>query len=312
MSDDVIRTEQLSVYYGQRRGVEGVDLHVEQGEVFGFLGPNGAGKTTILRVLLDIIRPNRGRATIFGLDCQKDGVQIRQRIGYVPGELALPPHQKGRDYLNMLDAVRQRSSDPDYRRKLCSRLDLDLSRPIRQYSRGNKQKLALVAAFMHKPDLLILDEPTGGLDPLIQQAVLDTVREARSESRTTFFSSHILPEVQAVADRVGIIRNGRLIAIERISELLHRRIVRLHVHLQKPLPISSFEALEGIKLLHHTEQEMRIEISKNLPQLMQILAEKEIRDIQTENISLDELFLAYYGRINNNADNEDEHKEVLR
>ena len=211
MNTRIIATQALTVYYGRHRGIKDVDLSVEKGEVFGFLGPNGAGKTTTQRVLMDVIRPTSGRATIFGLDCQKDGVAIRKRIGYLPGELSLYPDMKGRQFLRMLASLQEKGIDNAYLQQLYARLDWNPTRRMKEYSRGNKQKIGIIAAFMTKPDLLILDEPTAGLVPLIQQTVMELVREVRVDGRTVFFSSHILPEVQAVCDRVGIIREGKLV-----------------------------------------------------------------------------------------------------
>jgi ABC-2 type transport system ATP-binding protein len=293
MSNAVIETNGLTVVYGKQRGIQNVNLKVNAGEVFGFLGPNGAGKTTMLRVLLDVIRPNRGTATIFGHDCQSDGVAARQYVGYIPGELALPPNMRGRTYLNMMDGIRSKKGDADYRRELCARFDLDISRRIREYSRGNKQKLALVAAFMHRPPLLMLDEPTIGLDPLIQQAVLDTVREAKHEGRTVFFSSHILPEVQAVCDRVGIIRYGELIAIESVHDLLTQRFRRLAIETRQPIA-QELLAMEGVRILSHDGNRYSLEITQNLDLLMQRLAPYSIVDVQTHDVSLEEVFLAFY------------------
>lgn len=295
MSKAVIETKDLTVVYGKQRGIQNVNLTVQEGEVFGFLGPNGAGKTTTLRVLLDVIRPNQGTATIFGHDCQSDGVAARQYVGYIPGELALPPNMRGRAYLNMLDGVRSAKADPNYRRELCARFDLDISRRIREYSRGNKQKLALVAAFMHRPPLLMLDEPTGGLDPLVQQAVLNTVREAKSEGRTVFFSSHILPEVQAVCDRIGIIRHGELIAIESVHDLLAQSFRRFSIEIRQPIA-KDLLAVEGVRVVGRNENRFDFEVTQNLDLLMQTLAPYGIIDVQTHDVSLEEVFLAFYDK----------------
>ncbi|MCI0397921.1 MAG: ABC transporter ATP-binding protein [Chloroflexi bacterium] len=294
MANHVIQTEELTVYYGRQRGVLDVNMAVEAGEVFGFLGPNGAGKTTTQRVLLDIIRPTRGRAMIFGLDCQKDGVAIRQRVGYLPGELSLPGTMRGKQFLDMLDSVRDGKSDPAYRKMLCERLNLDTGRRIRDYSRGNKQKLGLVAVLMSRPALLVLDEPTSGLDPLVQQTVLELVREARQEGRTVFFSSHILPEVQAVCDRVGIIRDGRLIKVERVDALTAQPFHRVRFCFEQ-MPAAGTFTLEGVQELNRDDHTVVLEVRKNLPAVMERAAACQIVDIETQPVTLEEVFLAYYG-----------------
>ncbi len=245
MSDNVIETERLTVMYGSRRGIVDVGLAVRRGEVFGFLGPNGAGKSTTQRVLLDVIRPTSGRARLFGLDCRTHGSQIRRQVGYLPGELSLPRGMTAERFLTLLASINGLRVDAAYRRSLIERLGLDPSRKMSQYSRGNKQKVGIVAAFMGKPELLILDEPTSGLDPLVQQTVLEMVREVKADGRTVFFSSHILPEVEAVCDRVGIIRAGQLIQTARVEELTRRQFKRLTLTLRVPPPPDAF-ALPGV------------------------------------------------------------------
>ncbi len=294
MNENVIETHGLTVYYGRHRGILDVDLQVHRGEVFGFLGPNGAGKTTTMRALLDIIHPSRGRAAIFGLDCQRDGVAIRRRIGYVPGELAFYPTLTGHQYLDQIELLRGQRSDPAYRRELLERLALDTSRRTREYSSGNRKKLGLVAALMCKPDLLILDEPTGGLDPLVEQTVLQLVREARQEGRTVFFSSHILSEVQAVCDRVGIIREGCLIAVERVDKLTAQPFYRLRLSFAE-LPEPEAFNIPGVVEVHRADHTVRLEVRDNLPDVMQVAARYGITDIETQPITLEEVFLAYYG-----------------
>ncbi|MGH2535850.1 MAG: ABC transporter ATP-binding protein [Candidatus Promineifilaceae bacterium] len=294
MAQNVIETEGLTVFYGRQLGILDVDMAVRAGEVFGFLGPNGAGKTTTQRVLLDILRPSRGRARLFGLDCQREGVAIRRRLGYLPGELSLPGAMTGRRFLNMVAAVRGDRAGPAAIRELCARLDLDPSRKIRQYSRGNKQKLGLVAAFMGRPDLLILDEPTSGLDPLAQQAVHELVREARAGGRTVFFSSHILSEAQAICDRVGIIRAGRLIKVERVEALTAQPFHRLRLRFDAPPPAAAL-AVEGVQELSRDDHSLILEVRQNLPFVMQAAAGYGITDIETQPVTLEEVFLAYYG-----------------
>ncbi|MBP6015135.1 MAG: ABC transporter ATP-binding protein [Candidatus Promineofilum sp.] len=295
MSQPIIETNDLSVYYGRYRGIHELNMIVEEGEVYGFLGPNGAGKTTTQRVLLDIIRPTSGRATIFGLDCQKDGTQIRRRIGYIPGELKLYPQLRADQYFDMIARVGGTPVDPAYRRELCERLDLDPRRPMRTYSRGNKQKAGLVAAFMRRPDLLILDEPTSGLDPLIQQRVLDLVREARAEGRTVFFSSHVLPEVQAVCDRAGIIRAGQIVATERVDRLIHSRLQRLNVRFERLPPPGALD-LPGVTEVNRAGDQLSLEIRENLNQFLAQAVAFGVMEIENEQVSLEEVFMAYYDK----------------
>jgi ABC-2 type transport system ATP-binding protein len=297
MSDSIIKTQGLTVYYGRNRGVIDVDLSVERGEVFGFLGPNGAGKTTTQRVLMDIIRPTRGSASIFGLDCRRDGTAIRKRVGYLPGELNLYPNMRGRDFLHMQASLQEKDVERSYRRELYERLNLDPSRPMKTYSHGNKQKIGIVAAFMGQPDLLILDEPTTGLDPLIQQVVMELVLEAKGEGRTVFFSSHILPEVQAVCDRVGIIREGQLIKTERVETLTRQQFKRLHLTLRNAPPPDAFD-LPGVTETGREDGVVMLEIRQDLDQVMAKAAGYGILDIETLPVTLEEIFLAFYTRNN--------------
>jgi ABC-2 type transport system ATP-binding protein len=297
MSENVIETKGLTVYYGSHRGIVDVDLEVRKGEIFGFLGPNGAGKTTTIRVLMDIIRPNLGNASIFGLDCQKEGVKLRERVGYLPGELSLPRNSTGRRYLKMVDSLRSKKTDPAFMREICARLDLDTSRKIREYSSGNKQKLGLVAALMNKADLMVLDEPTIGLDPLMQQSVLELVLEAKDEGRTVFFCSHILSEVQTVCDRVGIIREGKLIKVERIDALTAQPFQRLKLRFDKMPPDDAFD-FDGVKVLGRDGNAVMLEVRESLPEVMRSAADNEITDVESQPVTLEEVFMAYYGRNN--------------
>mgnify|MGYP003931589789 CR=1 FL=1 len=302
MSEKVIETKELTVFYGKHRGIVDVDLTVEKGEVFGFLGPNGAGKTTTQRVLVDVIRPTSGQASVFGLDCQEQGVEIRKRVGYLPGEMALYDKMRARDFFRMYEYLRPDNGSQGYWRELADRLELDTSRKIREFSRGNKQKVGVVAAFMNRPDLLILDEPTSGLDPLVQQTVLRMVREAREDGRTVFFSSHILSEVQEVCDRVGIIREGRLVATQRVSDLMVQPFKRLQMRFAEQPPDGTFDR-DGVTVLSRDDQSITLEVRDGLPEVMETAARFGIADIETQHVSLEEVFLAYYGQGNgeNNA-----------
>ncbi|HSL31591.1 MAG TPA: ABC transporter ATP-binding protein [Anaerolineales bacterium] len=297
MSERIIETHDLTVYYGKYRGIKKVNLDVERGEAFGFLGPNGAGKTTTQRVLLDVIRPSAGRASIFGMDSRTQGVELRKRVGYLPGELALYKDMRAEEFFKMYEYLRGASGAKGYWRDLAKQLDLDVSRKIRNFSRGNKQKVGIVAAFMSKPDLLILDEPTSGLDPLVQQTVMDLVREVKADGRTVFFSSHILSEVQAVCDRVGIIREGELIATQRVEELIAAHLKRLTLSFADLPPADAFN-LEGVTEIARKEQRITLEVRANLPQVLERAARHSIQDIETQTMSLEEIFLAFYGRGN--------------
>ncbi len=296
--NNVIETEKLTVFYGKHRGIKDVDLAVQQGEVFGFLGPNGAGKSTTQRVLLDVIRPSGGKARIFGLDCQKEGEAVRARVGYLPGELSLYPSMTGERFLNLLAAINGHNVDKAYRQTLYERLQLDPTRKMSQYSRGNKQKVGLVAAFMAKPDLLILDEPTGGLDPLVQQTVMELVREVKDDGRPVFFSSHILPEVEAVCDRVGIIREGELIQTSTVEALTRRAFKRLRLTLSQLPPVGCFDELAGVVESQRDGLVIDLEVRDNISAVMQTALSFGLEDVDVLPVTLEEIFLSFYGRQN--------------
>ena len=217
-----------------QRGIVEVDLAVEQGEIYGFLGPNGAGKTTTIRLLLDLLRPTSGRAFVFGIETTVDPVAIHRRVGYLPGEFALFDRLTGGQTIEYFANLRG-GVDPLYQADLVARFDLDPSRRFREYSKGNKQKVGLVIALQHRPDLLVLDEPTSGLDPLVQQTFFELLRETVAEGRTAFLSSHILGEVEKTCDRVAIIRDGRLVRVDRVEAL--RDLVHHEVELRFAAPV---------------------------------------------------------------------------
>ena len=221
-----VRTDALSMSYGGSRGIVDVDLDVPAGEVFGFLGPNGAGKTTTIRVLLDLLRPSSGRAEVFGLDSVRDSIAIRRRTGYLPGDFSLPPTLTGVEVLDWLSSLRP-GSPPVRRDELVERFSVQLDRPMRQLSKGNRQKIGLVQAFQHAPEMVILDEPTSGLDPLVQDEFHRLVRDYVRDGGTVFLSSHSLDEVQHTADRVGIIREGTVVTVETVDALRGRGLRRV-------------------------------------------------------------------------------------
>jgi ABC-2 type transport system ATP-binding protein len=255
-----IETEGLTKFYGTERGIEDVTLTVEPGEVFGFLGPNGAGKTTTIRTLLDLLHPSGGSARIFGLDSRRDSVAIRARLGNLPGDFGFGKRGSGRDALALLARLRGVESLARAE-ELARRFRADLERPLGQLSRGNRQKVGLILAVFHRPELLILDEPTGGLDPLMQEEFLSLVREERERGCAVFLSSHELDEVERVCDRVGIIRAGRLIAVERIADLLGRTTQRRRVEVEFAEPadldeVRSFPGVVGAEYVHPTLEQV--------------------------------------------------------
>jgi ABC-2 type transport system ATP-binding protein len=303
MSSEIIQTKNLSVYYGALRGIKDLNLSVQKGEVFGFLGPNGAGKTTTLRAILDIIHPTKGSATIFGLDSKKDGAAIRERLSYLPGELSLYRSMKASYFLDLLGSLQKNKLDESYIEQLLERVDLDPFRKMKEYSHGNKQKIGVVAAFMGKKGLIILDEPTIGLDPLVQQTVLVLVKEVREEGRTVFISSHNLTEVQAVCDRVGIIQNGELIKTEKVETLINQQFKRLEINFRKEPPHDAF-AIEGVKEISRDGNLVLFEVKRGLDILMEKTIPYGIEDIETKSVSLEEIFLSFYGPKNKGGKND--------
>ena len=300
MNDVVIRTEGLTKFYGRQRGAIGLQFEVRRGEVFGYLGPNGAGKTTTIRTLLDFIRPTRGSATIFGLDTHRDSRAIRQRIGYLPGELALYENLTGVELLRYVSHLRE-GVEWRFVEELATRLDCDLSHAIHTLSHGNRQKIGLLQAFMHKPELLILDEPTLGLDPLVQQEFYRLLAEVKADGRTVFLSSHILPEVERVCDRVGIIREGRLIAVESVATLKARALRRLEVHFAVPVPQEAFARVAGVRDVTVENSILRCTAMGSLDALIKAAAQFEVVNVISHEPSLEEIFLAYYSGGENHA-----------
>lgn len=288
-----VRTDGLTKFYGSRRGLDGLSLEVEQGEVFGYLGPNGAGKTTTIRMILDLIRPTRGRVEVLGLDPRRDGVEIRRRIGYLPGELVFDGRERADVFLDFL--ARARGGIPKRRIKdMAERLQLDPSRQIRGLSKGNKQKVGLIQAFMHAPELLILDEPTTGLDPLMQREFLDMVREASTAGQTVFMSSHVLAEVQSTADRVAIVREGRLVALEKVETLGRRAVRRVEIHFDAPVPSLAFDSLPGVRDVAVEGSYLTCTVDGRLDPLVKAASRFTVIDMISEEPDLEDTFLSHY------------------
>ena len=288
-----IRAETLTKFYGASRGVVDLDFEVRQGEVFGFLGPNGAGKTTTIRLLLDLIRPTKGRAEVLGLDARRDAVAIRRRIGYLPGDLRLYDRLSGRElleyfaHLRGLDGLGEGPA-------LAERLDVELDRPVQDLSRGNRQKVGLLQAFMHRPDLFILDEPTSGLDPLIQQVFYDLVREATGEGKTFFLSSHNLAEVQHVADRVGLVKEGKLELVETVETLRGRAVTRVEATFEAAPPPGVFATLPGVRELDRHGNRVVLSLQGSADPLVKALAGYTVLALDSHEADLEDVFLSLY------------------
>jgi ABC-2 type transport system ATP-binding protein len=290
-----IETFGLSKTYGNGvRALIGLDLRVERGEVFGYLGPNGAGKSTTIRLLLGLIRPTEGRATLFALDTAGDGVASRRRVGYLPGDLRLADRLTGREQLESL--VRLRGSvDAAYRDELCERLGTVLDRPIRQLSKGNRQKLGLVQAFMDRPDLVVLDEPTAGLDPLLQAEVRSLLRETAVSGSSVFLSSHSLDEVQHTADRVGIIRSGRLVDVDSVESLRERSLRHVTITFAEPVDPELLAGLDGVRVVRVEGSTLRLSAPETaMDALLKVVAGHTVRDLVSEPADLEEIFLELY------------------
>jgi ABC-2 type transport system ATP-binding protein len=292
--DFAIRTEGLTKHYGSVKALIDVDLKIQPGEIFGFLGPNGAGKTTMIRTILDEIRPTAGRASIVGLDSHADSVEIRRFIGYVPGDLAMYPNLTGRDTLTYFANLRG-GVDWGYVDTLADRLDADLSKKVGDLSSGNRQKIGLIQAFMNTPEVLIMDEPSSGLDPLVQREFQAMMRETAVAGNAVFLSSHTLSEVQRVADRVGIIRHGKLIAVEAVSDLRSKGLRSVELFFETPVEASVFESVEGVRDVVVQNHHVTLTFSGSMETLLRVVTDRyTLVDISTQEADLEEIFLTYY------------------
>lgn len=296
-----ILTEKLTKNYGPNRGVVDLDLGVNEGEIFGFLGPNGAGKTTTIRLLLNLIKPSSGKAKILGLDSLHNTVEIHKQIGYLPGEFSLYLNLTGAQTLEYFAHLREIAGPENWKyvQELAERLDLDLTKKFRQYSKGNKQKVGIIQALMHHPGLLILDEPTAGLDPLNQQEFYKLIKEAQTKGTTIFFSSHIMSEVEKVCDRVGIIRLGQLVKIGNISELTNLKNHQLELTFAGPVPLDEFKKLPGVdhleKVAVNSHEVLRCTVrAETLDSVIKIAVKYPMVNFVSREPSLEETFLDYY------------------
>jgi ABC-2 type transport system ATP-binding protein len=290
----VIELDRLTKRYGAARGIDDLTMSVERGEVFGFLGPNGAGKTTTIRTLLDLLHPTSGRARVFGLDSRREREAIHARLGNLPGDFAYDPRLSGRELLTFLAELRG-VRGLGRAEALAERFQADLDRPLGELSRGNRQKIGLVQAAFHDPELLVLDEPTSGLDPLMQEAFLTFVREERQRGRTVFLSSHDLDEVERVCDRVGIIRDGRLAAIENVEEITGRAYRHVTLEFADRVDPDEFGRLPGVIDLEPKGRRIAFKATGELDPIIKAAARHTLTDIELVRPTLEEVFLTYYG-----------------
>lgn len=292
----VIEVRGLTKYYGKTMGIQNLDMFVEKGEVYGFLGPNGAGKTTTIRVLLDLIKKTGGYAKIFGMDVESDSVDVRRRLGYLPGDLGMYKELTGNDYLDHFQLLRG-DKGKGRREELSKRFNANLNMRIKELSKGNKQKIGLIQAFDHDPELIILDEPTSGLDPLMQQEFYALLKEEKERGKTVLMSSHIISEVEHVCDRVGIINKGRMVDVEEVHALKDKMGKVVHITFGSPITEDLFQ-MEGITDLEVDGKNVELRIRGSMDPLIKKLAQYNVENLTATNYSLEELFLDYYGNGN--------------
>lgn len=290
----VIQTTNLTKFYGKSRGIKDVNITVNKGDIFGFLGPNGAGKSTTIRTLLDFIRPTSGSASIFGLDCQKDSVAIRKRIGYIPGDFGLYGNMTGWKFLEYFGKVRGRYDEASAK-SLAHKFDIKLDRKMKEYSRGMRQKVALIQALMNNPDLVIMDEPTNGLDPLIQQTFMDVLMEQAHSGTTIFMSSHVLSEVEKVCNRVAIIKEGSIVTEEKVEELKQKSGKVIEVKFAEQVDPSIFK-MDGIAAVTQPNGTYKINVTGNMENVLKELSSHKLKDISIHQMTLEDVFMHYYVR----------------
>ena len=288
-----IKTSGLTKDYGSGRGLFDLDLEVDEGEVFGYLGPNGAGKSTTIRLLMGMIHPTRGSALIFGLDCLRQAVEIKKHVGYIPGELPQFGGLRGKEIVAYLAGLRG-GVDEKVVREIAARFELNLGQRFREYSRGTKQKLAILLGFMHQPRVLILDEPTGGLDPLNQQEFYKMCRESKDRGATIFLSSHILSEVEHISDRVGIIRSGKLIRTASLHELHEIRVHEVEIEFGGEPPVEAIRAAAGVDHVEVRGNRVSCTVQGTFASLMRAISSSEVVNLSSHEPSLEEIFLTYY------------------
>ena len=295
-----INTTDLTKFYGKHRGILGVSLDINEGEVFGLLGPNGAGKTTCIRIFLDFIRPSSGSATVLGMDSRSDSVEIRRNVGYLPGDFITYEKLTAEELLQYFANLR--GGHLRKAKALAERFDLDLSRKIGELSRGNRQKVGLIQAFMSDPKLLILDEPTTGLDPLLQQEFHTLVLEEAEAGKTLFVSSHVLPEVEVICDRVGIIREGSIVAVEEVATLRKQTVTKIEIQFGQAISKVEFEGVDGVSEVTIKDHHLSCNVTGSVDSLIKLAARYTVVNIQSGHPGLEEVFLTYYSQPDKTVD----------
>lgn len=288
---NIIEIKNLTKTYGKNRGIESVNLEVREGEIFGFIGPNGAGKSTTIKLLLNLIFPNSGEAKIFGLNCVSETTKIKKDLGYVPSEVRYYDNMKVRELIDYAKSFRK-NIDNNYVKELCKTFDVELEKNISELSLGNKKKVAIVQAILHKPRLLILDEPTNGLDPLIQQKLFKTLLELKEQGTTIFLSSHNLTEVEEFCDRVAIIKEGKIIDVKNISDFAHKKIKRVTLKLSEDIT-QEIKAVGG-EIIENTENVLVFNYNEDINKLLAVISKYKILDLIIEEKKLSEVFMSYY------------------
>jgi ABC-2 type transport system ATP-binding protein len=292
----VIATQGLTKRYGRSRGIDDVTFSVRAGEVFGFLGPNGAGKTTTIRTLLGLLRPTSGSATICGFDVWRDGVAARARTGFLPGEFAFDERVSGGEMLDLLAGLRG-AGDRAYAAALARRLEADLRRPLGELSRGNRQKIGLIGALAHRPPVVVMDEPTAGLDPLMQEEFMRLVGELRDDGTTIFLSSHNLAEVERMCDRLGILREGHLAAVETVEAITGRALRHVTLRFAAAPPAEEFRRLPAVSDIRAQGSTLRFLLAGEPTEMIRTAARHRLLDVEIARPSLEEAFVAYYGHL---------------
>jgi ABC-2 type transport system ATP-binding protein len=297
-NNEVLRFDGVTKRFGETMALDNLSMTLQQGEIVGLLGPNGAGKTTALRILLGLIKPTEGQATVYGFDCWHQPVQVHQRLAYVPSEFNVWPNLTGGQILDLLGAV-YGGYDPDVREQYTRRFNFDPNKKGRTYSKGNRQKIALIAALMTRADLLVMDEPTAGLDPLLEQEFQHVLREAKGRGQTILLSSHVLSEVEVACDRVAILRSGRLVEYGTLHELRHLSARTVEANYRGDPP--AFEGVPGVEDVAFENGHVRLQVTGSTDPLIKAMAKAEITGIQVREPTLEELFHSYYGEENSDG-----------